>query len=155
LRKFLSEFKEFALRGNVIDLAIGVIIGGAFQGVVKSLTDDIISPLIGLFARTNFNDMVLNVFGVDIRYGSFITSSINFIIMALVIFLLVKSMNRLSALGQKIAPKEEKSPSTKICIYCLSEISINATRCPNCTSELEVEKDKENDKDKNKEEKSE
>lgn len=135
MKKFLQEFKTFALRGNVIDLAVGVIIGAAFQAIVKSLTDDIISPLIGLFARTDFSEWVLTVSGVEIRYGAFITSVINFVIMAFLIFLLVKGMNKLAQLGRKKEEEEKAAaPTTKVCPYCRSEIPLAATRCPRCTS---------------------
>lgn len=136
MSKFLNEFKEFALRGNVLDLAVGVIIGSAFQSVVNSLVQDIISPIIGLFANKDFSNLVINIGDVELKYGSFITALINFLIMAFVIFLIVRSMNKLANLGkhQEIAVDEE--PTTKVCPYCCSEISINASRCPNCTSEL-------------------
>ena len=133
MKKFFSEFKEFALRGNVMDLAVGVIIGAAFQAIVNSLVEDIISPLIGLFADVNFNDLAWQIGGVPIKYGAFITAVINFIIMAFVIFLLVKGLNKLSTLGKK---KEEAKPTTKKCPYCFTDIPIQATRCPNCTAEL-------------------
>ena len=135
VKKFLKEFKAFALRGNVMDLAIGVIIGGAFQAIVSSLTGDVISPLIGLFAKTDFSEMVLKVRGVDIRYGAFLTAVINFIIMALVIFLFLKLINKLTNFRKVEAPKPE--PTTKKCPYCFSEIAVKATRCPHCTSILE------------------
>ena len=135
MKKFLQEFKTFALRGNVMDLAVGVIIGGAFQSIVSSLTEDILSPLIGLFVQTDFTDLALTFGDVSIRYGAFITAVVNFIIMALIIFLLVKGMNALAALGKK---KEEipAVPTTKLCPYCQSEISLAASRCPHCTSVL-------------------
>jgi len=136
MSKFLNEFKEFALRGNVLDLAVGVIIGGAFQGVVNSLVQDIISPIIGLFANQDFSNLVINIGDVQIKYGSFITAIINFIIMAFVIFLIVKSMNKLASLGKHKEVATEAEPTTKVCPYCCSEIPISATRCPNCTSEL-------------------
>ena len=135
MKKFFQEFKEFALRGNVMDLAVGVIIGGAFQAIVNSLVKDIISPLIGLFAKTDFNDLVVNVLGVNIKYGSFITNVINFVIMAFIIFMLIKGLNKLANLGRKKNDVPEE-PTTKICPYCLSEIPINATKCAHCTSEL-------------------
>lgn len=135
MKKFFQEFKEFALRGNVMDLAVGVIIGGAFQAIVNSLVKDIISPLIGLFAKTDFNDLVVNVLGVNIKYGSFITNVINFVIMAFIIFMLIKGLNKLADLGRKKNDVPEE-PTTKICPYCLSEIPINATKCAHCTSEL-------------------
>ncbi len=137
MRKFLEEFKTFALRGNVIDLAVGVIIGAAFQAIVKSLTEDILSPVIGLFIKTNFTDLVWTVNGVQVRYGAFITAVVNFLIMAFLIFLLVKGMNHLASLGKK--PKEEApaEKTTKTCPYCYSEIPVQASRCPCCTSNLD------------------
>lgn len=137
MSKLIQEFKEFALRGNVIDLAVGVIIGAAFQAIVTSLTDDIISPIIGLVAKTDFKDLVLTVFGVSIRYGSFITAVINFFIMAVVLFALIKLMNKAASLGKH--EEEPSEPTTKTCPYCKSEIALDATRCPHCTSVLEEE----------------
>lgn len=136
MKKFFNEFKQFALRGNVMDLAVGVIIGAAFQAIINSLVNDVISPLIGLVANTDLSYLVATVGDVEIRYGAFITAVINFLIMAVIIFLLVKGMNALANLGQK---KEETpaAPTTKVCPYCKSEIAIDATRCPHCTSELE------------------
>ncbi|MDD6796995.1 MAG: large conductance mechanosensitive channel protein MscL [Clostridia bacterium] len=133
MKKFLKEFKDFALRGNVMDMAVGVIIGAAFQAIVTSLTNDVISPFIGLFGKTDFSSMVLTLRGVDIRYGAFITAVINFIIMAFIIFILVKCLNKLTSLGHKDTPD---APTTKECPYCCSKISIKATKCPNCTSDL-------------------
>ena len=129
MKKLIEEFKAFALRGNVIDLAVGVIIGAAFQNIVTSLTDDITSPL------TDFKDLVLSVFGVNIKYGSFITAVINFLIMAIVLFTLIKIMNKAASLGSR--PEEPAAPTTKTCPFCKSEIAIEATRCPHCTSQLE------------------
>lgn len=136
-KKFLQEFKEFALRGNVMDLAIGVIIGAAFQAIINSLVNDVLSPLIGLVAQTDLSYLVLTLNGVDIKYGAFLTAVINFIIMVFVIFLLVKGMNALGSLGKK--KEEPAAPTTKKCIYCFSEIDINALRCPHCTSEFILE----------------
>ena len=136
MKKFLQEFKQFALKGNVMDLAIGVIIGAAFQGVVTSLTQNILSPLIGLLTRQNFDSLEVSVLGTTLRYGAFVTSVLNFLIMAFVVFLIVKLMNRLTAIGQKKA--EPAPPKTKRCAYCRSEIHIEATRCPHCTSELQA-----------------
>ena len=135
MRKLINEFKEFALRGNVIDLAVGVIIGAAFQNIVSSLTDDIISPLIGLIAKTDFKDLVLTVFGVNIKYGSFITAVINFFIMAIGLGALIKLMNKAASRGKH--EEAPAAPTTKKCPYCLSEIAIEATRCPHCTSILD------------------
>ncbi len=135
MKKFLHEFKEFALRGNVMDLAVGVIIGAAFQKIVNSLVTDIITPLIGLFAKQDFNDLVLNVLGVDIKYGAFITNVLNFIIMAFIVFLIVKGMNAVASFGRKKEAAEEEV-TTKVCPYCFSEIDRKAMRCPHCTSVL-------------------
>ena len=130
MKKFLAEFKEFAMRGNVMDLAVGVIIGGAFKGIVDSLVNDIISPVIGILAGQNFSDKTVNVGGASIV--AFITAVLNFIIIAFVLFLLVKSMNKLHDMVKK--PEEKKEP--RKCPYCLSVIPDEATRCPHCTSEL-------------------
>ena len=136
MKKFFSEFREFALRGNVMDLAVAVIIGAAFQAIVASLTQDIISPLIGLVACMDFSDLALAVGGVEIRYGAFLTAVINFIIMALVIFCLVKAIAKLQTLGKK--PQEDEQ-TTKTCPFCRSEIDLLAVRCPHCTAELPEE----------------
>ncbi len=135
MKKFLQEFKNFALRGNVMDLAIGVIIGAAFQAIINSLVKDIISPLIGLIANTDLSALQFTILDVPIRYGSFLTAVINFIIMAFAIFLLIKTMNIIASLGRK-ANEEEPEVTIKICPYCQSEIHINASRCPHCTSEF-------------------
>lgn len=138
LKKFLNEFKEFIMRGNVLDLAVAVLVGAAFQSIVTSLTDNIISPVIGLFTRMNFDQLSVQIPYTDviIKYGAFITSVINFLIMALIIFLIVKVINKIMTFGRK---KEEQTQeeTTKECPYCKSEISIDATRCPHCTSKLE------------------
>lgn len=145
MRKFFSEFREFIMRGNVMDLAVAVIIGAAFQAIISSLVNDVISPFIGLFAKIDFKDWVFDINGVQIQYGSFLTALINFIIMAFVIFLLIKGINKVMSFGKKLK-KEEKllsEPETKDCPYCLTEININATRCPHCTSQLgETEEEK-------------
>jgi len=133
MKSIISEFKEFALKGNVMDMAVGIIIGAAFTAIVTSLVNDIISPLIGLFVKVNFNDLVANVAGVDIKYGAFIMAIINFLIVAWVLFLVIKSINKANDLKKK---GDEEEPTTKVCPFCKSEIAIDATRCPNCTSEL-------------------
>ena len=135
MKKFLKDFKEFALRGNVMNLAIGVIIGAAFQGVVSSLTDNILSPIIGLFAGQNFDTLQFEVLGATFAYGAFITSVIDFIIMAFVVFMLVRLIQRILSAGKK--KEEEAEVTTKKCTYCMSEIDVQATRCPLCTSHLE------------------
>ena len=134
MKSFISEFKEFALRGNVMDMAIGIIIGAAFTAIVTSLVDDIISPLIGLFVKVDFNNLVATVFNVDIKYGAFIMAVINFLIVALVLFCIIKAMNKAASITKKEEAEEE--PTTKECPFCLQEIPIKATRCPRCTSEL-------------------
>ncbi len=143
----LKEFKEFALRGNVVDLAIGVIIGGAFGRIVTSLVNDVIMPPLGLLlGDVNFADLFISLNGqkydslaaaqaagaVTINYGSFINTVIDFIIVAFVIFLLVRTMNRL----KRTPAPAPMVPTTKECPYCFTQIPIPATRCPNCTSEL-------------------
>ena len=125
---FFQEFKEFISRGNVMDMAVGIIIGGAFTAIVNSLVDDIISPLLGLFGN-----------GVTLTYGKFITAVINFLLIALVLFCIIKAMNKASESAKKLTGHEDKpaAPTTKICPYCKSEIPIDATRCPHCTSQLD------------------
>ncbi|MFR2793348.1 MAG: large conductance mechanosensitive channel protein MscL [Eisenbergiella sp.] len=140
MKKMIREFKEFALRGNVMDLAVGMIIGAAFQAIVKSLVHDVISPVIGLFANTDLSYLVLAVGEVEIRYGAFLTAVINFVIMAAIIFLLVKGMNTLANIGKKKETEEAaQAPAVKQCPYCKSEIAVDALRCPHCTSILEEE----------------
>ncbi len=134
MKKFFGEFKEFIMRGNVMDLAVGVIIGGAFSAIVTSLTDDIISPILGIFGGMDFSELVADVNGAEIRYGAFITAIINFLIMAFIIFLMVKGINKVMSLGKK---KVEEEPTTKVCPFCCSEIDIKATKCPHCTSDVE------------------
>lgn len=136
--KFINEFKEFALRGNVLDLAVGVLIGGAFQNIVTSFTKNIISPILGCFGGVNFSDFKLTIGNLNITYGAFITDIINFIIMAFIVFLIVKFMNKLANIGAKHKQEENKEEkTTKLCPHCYSEINIKADRCPYCTSELD------------------
>lgn len=138
MKKFLEEFKAFALKGNVMDLAVGVIIGGAFQAIVTSLVGDIISPVIGIFASTDFSNLIATINGSEVKYGAFITAIINFIIMAFIIFCIVKGLNKLAERKKK---EEANEPTEKTCPFCQSTISIKATRCPHCTSALEVDMD--------------
>lgn len=135
----LKEFKQFILRGNVIDLAVGVIIGGAFQAIVNSLVGDIINPILSIFlTEVDFQGLSVTIPGTaaTIAYGSFITAVINFLIMGFIIFLLVKAINKLTTLTFKKEEEEAPAPTTKECPFCHSEIHIDATRCPHCTSEL-------------------
>jgi large conductance mechanosensitive channel len=138
LKKFMREFREFIGRGNVMDMAVGVIIGGAFSAIVSSLVDDIISPLLGLFGGLNFDQLSVNLMGeVTLNYGKFITAVINFLIMAVIIFALIKALNAAAAKLAKKNEEEPIAPATKTCPYCRSEISVEAVRCPHCTSQLE------------------
>ena len=138
MKGFFKEFKAFAIKGNVMNLAVGVIIGAAFQSVVSSLTENILSPIIGLFTGRNFDGLEFSLLGVTIRYGAFITSVVNFFILAFVVFIMVKMMNKLDALtaGVKETPPPE-APTHKPCPYCLTDIPLAATRCPACTSMLD------------------
>lgn len=145
----LEEFRKFAMRGNVVDLAVGIVLGVAFGGVITSLVDDVVMPPIGwLLGRVNFSDLFwvieegqpagpyasLALAGeagaVTINYGQFVNTIVNFLIVAFAMFLLVRTMNRLER------PKEETAPETKECPYCYLEIPLQSKRCPHCTSEL-------------------
>ena len=126
----LKEFREFALRGNVMDLAVAVIIGGAFGTIVTALVNDILMPLIGLLmGGIDFSSLAIVVGGAEVRYGAFIQSIVNFLIIAFVIFLIVRAMNRLKR-------DEPTTPTTKECPHCFTTIPLKAARCPNCTSQL-------------------
>ena len=156
-----KEFKKFISRGNVMDLAVGVIIGGAFQAIVTSLVNDLITPLISIATKNvNFADLSVKVGEAELTYGNFISAIINFFIVALVIFFMVKAVNKLDEKNKasleklsnsKIASKlkknkkgkdeeEEKEPETKLCPYCLSEIPFKATKCAHCASDLKEKK---------------
>lgn len=153
--KFFKEFKEFAMKGNVIDMAVGLVIGGAFQSIIKSLVEDIIMPFTALFTgNVDYTDWVINVSTAQIRIGSFITALINFLIIALSIFLALKVVmginKRIEMMNKEVEgkisqkfrkgkknEKKEEEPETKVCPYCLSEVKFKATKCPYCTSELE------------------
>jgi len=145
----LKEFKEFAIKGNMVDLAIGVIIGGAFGGVVTSLVKDVIMPPIGaLLGGADFSNLfwvvkegatagpyasvaaAAEAGAATLNYGMFINTVINFLIVAWAVFLVVKAMNKMRR------AEVEAEPTTKECPFCVSEIALAATRCPNCTSEL-------------------
>lgn len=124
----LQEFKEFALKGNLIDLAVAFILGIAFSAVITSVVDDLVMPIVGaIVSDKSFADLTLEVAGVDIRYGSFLTVLLNFLIIAWILFLIVKAANRM---------KGPQAATTKECPYCISAIPIGATRCPACTSEV-------------------
>ncbi len=130
----IKEFKAFIMRGNVMDLAVAVIIGGAFGKIVSSLVSDIVMPLIGLIiGGIDFSGLAFTLGSAKVTYGNFINNLIDFIIIALVIFLMVKGV---SSLQKKPASAPEVAPTTKECPHCFSTIPIKATRCPHCTSEL-------------------
>lgn len=148
---FFKEFKDFISKGNVIDLAVGVIIGGAFSGIVNNLVTNMVTPAISLLTgKVSFTDLFIALDGGEyatlaaaqeagaatLNYGLFIQAVIDFIITAFVIFLLVKGINKIRSIGKKEEAVEE-APTTKVCPFCKSEINIEATRCPNCTSEVE------------------
>ncbi|HZJ23741.1 MAG TPA: large conductance mechanosensitive channel protein MscL [Anaerolineales bacterium] len=127
----LKEFREFAMRGNVLDLAVAVIIGGAFGKIIASLVADVLMPLIGLvLGGVNFADLSFTVGAAVVKWGAFVQSIVDFVIVAFVIFMIVRTMNRM----QKPAPVA--APTTKECPFCFSTIPLKATRCPNCTSQL-------------------
>lgn len=143
LKNFMNEFKTFAMRGNVIDMAVGIIIGGAFGTIVNSLVNDVLMPPIGmLLGKVDFSDLQIILSGegenvVAIKYGLFINALISFLIVAFAVFLLIKAINKLqTTVIKEEAAAEAAEPTTKVCPYCCSEISIKATRCPHCTSEL-------------------
>ena len=137
---FINEFKTFIMRGNVMDMAVGVIVGGAFTSIVTSLNKDILTPILGIFGGIDFSNLTLKLGTADkapiLYYGNFITAIINFLITALVIFVLIKGINVINERFSKPEEVKEEAPTTKKCPYCCSEISIEATRCPHCTSEL-------------------
>ena len=145
MKKLLGEFRDFISKGDVIDLAVGVIIGSAFGAIVNSLVGDILSPIIGLVANTHLDNLVWQIGEVKIGYGAFITAVINFLLMALVLFFIVKTVTKAQELGAKAQKALQKdgeeeappAPTTKVCPYCKQEIAIDATRCPHCTSQLE------------------
>ena len=154
MKKFISEFKEFAIKGNMIDMAIGVIIGGAFTALVTAFTTNLVNPLIALIPGADGLDEALKIVlkeavveggevvkeEVAIKFGAFISAIITFLILALVVFCIVKAINKARAAeeARKLAanPPEEEEPTTKICPFYKSEIPIEATRCPHCTSQL-------------------
>lgn len=130
MKEFMEEFKAFALRGNVMDMAVGVIIGGAFSGIVTSLTDNFINPILNLLTGATYTMTDVAEFA-----SSFVSAVVNFLIMALILFCLMKGINKLLSFNKKEEVPAE--PTTKTCPFCQSEINIKATRCPYCTSVLE------------------
>ena len=137
MKKFIQEFKEFALKGNVMDMAVGVIIGAAFGNIVTAFTDCIIQPLIDCIGGSEIGGVIeIGKTGNYIAYGAFISAVINFLIMALCIFLMVKAVNKVMTIGKKT---EEAAPLTRKCPYCFGEIDIKATKCMYCTSDIDNE----------------
>ena len=156
MKHIINEFKEFIMRGNVLDLAVGVIIGGAFQKIIASLVNDVIMPVITLCTGgIDFTNWFIALDGnhyntlqdavaakaATLNYGTFLTEVINFIIMAFIIFMMVKMMNSLSRKVKKPQDMEDAAAATKVCPYCKSEIAAEAVRCPHCTSSLDTNKD--------------
>ena len=138
----VAEFKKFIMRGNVMDMAVGVIVGGAFTAIVTSLNKDILTPILGIFGGMDFSHLSITLGEGEaapvLAYGNFITAVLNFLITAFVIFLLVKGINVLNdRLSKKEEPAAPAAPTTKTCPYCKTTIAIDATRCPNCTSMLD------------------
>lgn len=154
---FVAEFKKFILRGNVMDLAVGVIIGGAFQAIVNSLVNDIIMPVISLATKgVDFANWFIALDGnkyatleeatkagaATVNFGTFIGAVLNFLIMAIIIFLIVRGINKVSDKIAEAKKEEEEAPAaptTKVCPFCKSEISIDAVKCPHCTSDIPEE----------------
>ena len=133
----IQEFKEFISQGNVIDMAVGIMIGAAFKAIVDALVNNLISPLIGLIFQKDFSDLAITVGGASLQYGAFIMAVLNFFIIAVVLFSIIKLMNTMRDIGKKKEEiVEDAAPTTKVCPFCKSEIAIDATRCPHCTSEL-------------------
>ncbi len=139
MKKFFAEFKEFISKGNVLDLAVGVIIGGAFSAIVTSLTDNIINPLINCIGGAEIQGKIHLVGENYIDYGAFISAIINFIIMAFIIFCIVKAVNKAMTIGKKKEEEPAPEPVTKICPFCKSEIPIDAVKCCHCTSDIPEE----------------
>ena len=136
MKKILNEFKEFINRGNVVDMAVGIMIGAAFKAIVDALVNNLISPFIGIIFQQDFSTLSFEINGSVFQYGALIMAIINFLIIAVVLFCIIKLMNVLRSIGKKKEEEAPAEPTTKTCPYCKSEIAIDATRCPHCTSEL-------------------
>ena len=141
-KNLIEEFKKFITRGNVIDMAVGVIIGGSFTTIVTSLNNDIITPILGIFGGVDFSNLKL-VLGSSknapvLTYGSFITAVINFLIVAFILFALIKLVNSINeSIKAKIGEENKAEAKVKICPFCKEEINIEASRCPHCTSVID------------------
>ena len=134
MKKFFAEFKEFALKGNVMDMAIGVVIGAAFKAIIDALTEYIINPVIGCFIQGGLEGWTVTIGKAELGLGAFIMAIINFLIIAFILFCVVKTMNKLINLRKK--PEEETAPLTKKCPFCKSDVDIEAVKCPHCTSDI-------------------
>ncbi len=136
IKNFFNEFKTFAMRGNVMDMAVGIIIGAAFGKIVNSLVEDVIMPPIGwALGKVDFSDLAIELAeGVTIKYGAFLNTVISFIIVAFAVFILIKAVNTLQA--KMVKEEAAAAPTTKKCPYCCSDIALEATRCPHCTSDV-------------------
>lgn len=149
MRKMMKEFKTFAIKGNMIDLAVGMIIGTSFNKIVSSLVNDMIMPVLGIFTgKIDFSKLFIALDGrkyeslavaeeagvACFKYGAFLAGLMDFLIMAFIVFLFVRGINKLREAAKE--PEAPKAPTTKVCPFCKSEIKIDATRCPHCTSEL-------------------
>lgn len=141
IKSFFNEFKKFAMRGNVMDMAVGIIIGAAFGKIVDSMVKDIMMPPIGLLlGKVDFSDLKWKIADdVSINYGVFLNNVISFIIVAFAVFVLIKAVNKLQ---EKMIKEEEAAPTTKKCPYCCEEIPLAAVKCPHCTSDLSDKSDK-------------
>ena len=136
MKSFMKEFKEFISRGNVMDMGVGILIGGAFTAIVNSLVEDIINPLLGCFVSMDFSAWKIPLVGeASLGIGNFINAIVSFLIMAFILFSIIKAMNKAASIGKK--EEAPAAPTTKMCPYCKSEIAIEATRCPHCTSQLD------------------
>lgn len=140
MKKIAKEFKEFISRGNVIDMAVGMIIGAAFTAIVKSLVDDIFNPLLGLaLGKVNLTELKVQLGNTDayLTYGNFINAIITFLLTAFALFFVVKFINGMRNIGKKKVEETPAAPTIKICPYCKSEIPVDATKCAHCTSDVE------------------
>ncbi|MCL2117676.1 MAG: large conductance mechanosensitive channel protein MscL [Planctomycetaceae bacterium] len=130
---FLKEFRNFAVKGNAVDMAVGVVIGAAFAGVVTSLVKDIFNPLLGVLTFQDFSSLAFAINGNEVKYGDFINAVLNFMIISFAVFIVVRQMNRVRI---PFLFPDVDAPTTKPCPFCCSAIPFKASRCPNCTSEL-------------------
>ena len=136
---FIKEFRDFAMKGNAIDMAVGIVIGAAFSGIVNSLVSDIITPLLGLLSpeKMNLSSLELNLAGdVQLKYGAFLDSILSFLVISFAIFIVIRQMNRIRIPFLSEEESEEKPATTRECPFCCSTIPIKATRCPQCTTML-------------------